>query len=69
MHESYCEKTTNLRQRTNQHIISESRTGNGSDKFDKHVFRCKQKHNDTKEPLFKFYAFITLRDEKLLYTL
>ena len=39
---SYIGKTNNLCFRTNQHI-STSRSGNGSNQFDQHVFNCNQK--------------------------
>ena len=65
---SYIGKTTNLRQRTNQHISS-SRTGrNTTDIFDIHVHKCGTDRNNLKEPFFKLYAFMTLsREENLLY--
>ena len=46
--------------------ISEIRTGNTTDKFDKHVIKCKEQHNVINEPFFKIYAFIKLPSEKLL---
>ena len=46
--------------------ISEIRTGKTTDKFDKHVFLCKQEKNIFKEPLFQVFAFIKLKDERLL---
>ena len=60
-------KTNILRSRMNCHI-SEIRTGNTSDKFDKHVIECKEKHCVTKEPYFKIYAYIKLPHENLLLT-
>ena len=48
--------------------ISEIRTGNTSDLFDKHVIKCKEEHHVTKEPYFKIYALITLPNENLLLT-
>lgn len=60
---SYIGKTTNLRLRTNGHISS-CRTGNGTDKFDKHVFNC----NTPSEPFFKLYTMLTLQNEDALLT-
>ena len=54
--ESYTGITINLRPRTNQHI-HEGRTGNGSDKFDRHVFNCRRQRNFTDEPFFKLYVY------------
>ena len=62
---SYTGKTNNLRLRTNQHI-SEIRTGVGTDKFDKHVFNCRQEHGIPNEPYFKLYAFLKVSRESLL---
>ena len=64
---SYIGKTNNLRKRMNCHI-SEIRTGNTSDLFDKHVISCKSVHKIMKEPYFKVYAFITLPNEESLLT-
>ena len=54
---SYTGKTNVMRLRMNQHI-SEIRTGNTTNRFDKHVFKCKALHNVTQEPYFKIFAFI-----------
>ena len=43
--ESYMGKSVKLRLQINRHI-SESRMGNGNDKFDKHVYNCRHKHNN-----------------------
>ena len=64
---SYIGKTNNLRKRMNCHI-SEIRTGNTTDLFDKHVIKCKNLHNLSKEPFFKIYALITLPNEESLLT-
>ena len=64
---SYTGKTTNIRLRTNQHI-TECRTGIGFNKFDKHVYNCRRKHNFNSEPYFKLYAFAKFRDESSLLT-
>ena len=62
---SYIGKTNNIRNRTNQHI-STCRTGNGSDQFDQHVHRCKAP--DMKEPYFKLFLMIQLKNEQSLLT-
>ena len=36
------------------------------DKFDKHVFNCRQKNNKNSEPYFGLYAFLTLKNESKL---
>ena len=59
------ETENSLRYRMNCHI-SEIRTGNTSDLFDKHVIKCKYENNVTKEPYFKTYALITLPHKNLL---
>ena len=64
---SYIGKTNNLRKRMNCHI-SEIRTGNTTDLFDKHVIKCKNVHSLSKEPFFKIYALITLPNEESLLT-
>ena len=65
--ETYTGKTFNLRERTNQHISS-CRTGRTSNKFDLHVFNCRQRHNVEKEPYFKLYVFLEVSDPNLLLT-
>lgn len=60
---SYIGKTTNLRLRTNQHI-STCRTGNGSDKFDKHVNQCG--NSELQEPFFKLYLMLKVKEEMLV---
>ena len=62
---SYTGKTNNFRFRLNQHI-SEIRTGNTTDRFDKHVITCKHNSAIIREPYFKAYAFIKLPNEQLL---
>ena len=62
---SYTGKTNIIRKRMNCHI-SEIRTGNTTDRFDRHVIKCKETHNVTREPFFKILAFIKLPEEKLL---
>ena len=62
---SYIGKTNNLRKRTNQHI-STCRTGNGTDKFDQHVYHCNKESSN--EPYFKLYLMIELKDPNLLLT-
>ena len=64
-YETKTGKTNVFRKRMNCHI-SEIRTGNTSDVFDRHVIECKRIHNVTNEPYFKIYAFITLPREELL---
>ena len=60
---SYVGKTNSLRNRTNNHI-SESKSGNTSDRFDQHVFNCKIDHE---EPLFKLFGLMEVDDyDKLL---
>ena len=54
-----------MRKRMNCHI-SEIRTGNTTDKFDKHVITCKETKNVMCEPYFKIKALIKLPDERLL---
>ena len=62
---SYIGKTNNFRARMNNHI-SECRTGNTTDIFDKHVHKCKEKNHVKKEPYFQVYAFMTVSRENLL---
>ena len=44
----------------------EIRTENTTDKFDRHVIKCKKDNNVTKEPFFTIKALIQLPDERLL---
>ena len=62
---TYIGKTNNIRLRTNQHI-STCRTGKGTDKFDLHVFHCKDK--PPKEPFFKLYLLMHLTTNDALLT-
>ena len=62
---TYTGKTSIIRKRMNCHI-SEIRTGNTTDRFDRHVIKCKETHNVTSEPFFKILAFIKLPEERLL---
>ena len=64
--QTYIGKTNNLRLRTNQHI-STCRTGNGTDKFDQHVFNCSG-HGNSQEPYFKLFLLMELKYEKNLLT-
>ena len=64
---NYIGKTNNLRKRMNCHI-SEIRTSNTTDLFDKHVIKCKSKHNMTKEPFFKIYVMLELSNQDSLIT-
>ena len=58
-------KTNVLRLRINQHICT-SKSGDTTDKFDKHVFSCKKDHL---EPLFKLYLLMEVDnyDKLLIY--
>ena len=51
----------------NNHI-SESNSGNTSDRFDRHVHECIQKNNRTAEPYFNIYIFMALKDYSQLLT-
>ena len=69
-----CKKESNtgkteqkLRGRTNDHICK-SRNGTGTDKFDKHVYTCRLKHDRLDPPYFKVYAFMALSSKELLET-
>ena len=62
---TYVGRTNDFRERTNNHISS-CRTGNGSDKFDKHVFQC-NKSKKLKEPLFKAWIFVELKTQDRLH--
>ena len=57
---SYTGRTVNLRYRMNNHI-SECRTGNTTDIFDRHVFKCRQS-SSREEPYFEILAFIRLKE-------
>ena len=59
--ETYTGITVDLRARTNQHI-HEARTGNGSNKFDRHVFNCMRQNNFTREPFFKMYVYAKFKN-------
>jgi len=48
--------------------ISEIRTENTTNLFDKHVIKCKGIKNHTKEPHFKVFALLTLPNEESLLT-
>ena len=61
----YAGKTNCLRKRMNVHKSS-ANLGNSTNIFDNHVFRCKRTNNYTKEPLFYIFAFMSVKDEKLL---
>ena len=54
--ETYTGKTNDFRLRTNNHI-SCCKSGNGTDKFDNHVYRC-NKTVKKPEPLFRAWIFI-----------
>ena len=58
-------KTNILRKRMNVHISS-CKSGNTTDRFDKHVFNCKSDHI---EPLYKLYVLLEVNDydELLIY--
>ena len=58
-------KTNCLRDRTNNHI-SESKSGETTDIFDRHVYSCKKDHL---EPLFKLYVLMEVNhyDKLLVY--
>ena len=62
---TYTGKTNTFRLRMNNHI-SDSRTGNSTDRFDIHVYNCRQKYNYPKEPFFQIYAFMTVPNERML---
>ena len=64
--ETYYGKNNILRLRINQHISDSRTTDNTSNKFDRHVFLCKQRNNVVKEPLFQLYALVKLQHEYLL---
>lgn len=60
---SYIGKTNDFRKRMNGHI-SDSRHGNTTDKFDRHVFNCLGTNKI--EPFFQIYALMTLNDQSKL---
>ena len=62
---SYIGKTKCFRARMNNHI-SECRSGNTSDIFDKHVLKCKEINDINQEPYFQIFAFMTMSRENLL---
>ena len=62
---SYIGKTKCFRARMNNHI-SECRSGNTSDIFDRHVFKCKEINDINQEPYFQIFAFMTVSRENLL---
>ena len=62
---TYTGKTNIIRKRLNVHISS-CRTGNTSNTFDLHVFKCGK--NPKCEPYFCVYAFVALSDPKYLLT-
>lgn len=62
---TYIGKTNNIRLRTNQHISS-CRTGNGTDKFDAHVYNCQG--TPPKEPYFKLFLMMKLQSDSALLT-
>ena len=63
--ETYTGQTNNLRLRMNGHK-SGARLGTNSDIFDKHVLKCRKRKQIDTEPLFLIYAFLTLKDSRLL---
>ena len=63
--ETYTGRAVILRGRMNTHI-SCCKLGNGTDKFDKHVYECRQKHPNSTEPWFLIYVFCTIKDPKML---
>ena len=64
---TYTGKTkTRLRDRLNNHISS-CRSGETSDRFDRHVHKCGLQNGNLKPPYFKVYAFMKLKHpEKLI---
>ena len=63
--EFYTGKTNNLRKRMNVHKSS-SNLGNSTNIFDNHVFKCKVQNKYFSEPQFFIYAFMSVRDERML---
>ena len=66
-HESYIGKTSDGRERTNNHITC-CRHGTGNDQFDKHVNKCaRDKGKPLVEPFFKLHIMMVCNDyHKLL---
>ena len=64
---TYTGKTYVIRDRMNVHISS-CRLGGSSDKFDNHVFQCRQKYENSREPYFHIYAFFTVKNKESLET-
>ena len=62
---TYKGKTNDFRKRMNNHKSS-CCSGNSSDIFDNHVFKCRQRLNLSNMPLFLIYAFLTVKDKRLL---
>ena len=62
---SYTGKTNVFRLRMNNHI-SDSRTGNTTDRFDIHVHNCVKKHGVVTEPFFHIYVFLEVSESKYL---
>ena len=62
--ETYTGKTNDIRLRMNNHMTA-CRNGGSDDRFDNHVFSCRQKHGPQGdiEPFFKVYAFYTIKNE------
>ena len=67
--ETYTGKTEDTRERMNNHM-SDIRTGNTTDRFDRHVNECRKKHGDRGniEPYFHMYAFYTIKNKDFLET-
>ena len=66
---TYTGKTKNaLRIRMNNHISS-CKTGNGSNMFDNHVYKCGLKNGSLCAPYFKIYVFMKLskQEDLILY--
>ena len=59
---TYIGKSNNARKRMNCHI-SECRSGNTSNIFDNHVFKCMEANNYKQEPFFDIYMFMELKNE------
>ena len=55
---TYTGKTNNLRKRMNNHISS-CRLGTSTDRFDNHVFKCRNTHHVNTEPYFEIYVFLS----------
>ena len=63
--ETYTGRATDLRERTNNHI-SDCRTGNTTDIFDRHVHECMKICNKYTEPYFKLFVYMELSDASKL---